>query len=104
MAITWAHEGSTLSTFTGSDAPFGFQRISREWLFQEKNGDMGTVTISYPALSVPGGFTGILILLTDADGVFATGTTAYTGIYNTGTTTWDFSLDIGDLQYITFAK
>jgi hypothetical protein len=35
------------------DAPFGFERIGREWQFQEKNGDIGIVKVSYPTSSVP---------------------------------------------------
>ena len=44
------------------------------------------------------------MMLVDTDAIFATGATAYTGTYNTGATTWDFTLNISDLQYITFAK
>jgi hypothetical protein len=104
MALTWANDGGSISTFTGVDAPTGYQRITREWLVQEKNGDLGTVTISYPAASVATGLTVPLFLLTDTDSTFATGSTAYTGTFNTGANTWDFSLNIADMQYITFAK
>lgn len=44
------------------------------------------------------------MILVDSDGVFATGVTAYTGTYSTGTNTWDFIGNIADLEYITFAK
>ena len=44
------------------------------------------------------------MLLADMDGVFATGVTTSTGTYSTGTNTWDFSLNITDMQYVTFAK
>ena len=53
MALMWAHDGAQASTFTGVDSPIGYQRITREWLMQEKNGDLGNVTISYPASSIP---------------------------------------------------
>lgn len=49
-------------------------------------------------------FTAPLYLLTNASTIFATGTTAYTGTYNTGTSMWDFSLSIADMQYVTFAQ
>jgi hypothetical protein len=62
---------------------------------------MGNVTISYPVASVPIGFTGTLMMLTDADGVFATGATAYTGTLSGSN--WDFTLNIPDMTYVTFA-
>ena len=49
MALMWANDGASIATFTGTDAPTGYQRMVREWLFQEKNGDLATVNISYPA-------------------------------------------------------
>lgn len=104
MALMWAHDNTQIATFTGTDAPTGYQRMTREWLFQEKNGDLGTVNISYPATSIGTGFTAPLMLLADADSTFSSGASAYTGIYSTGTNTWDFSLDITDMQYIIFAK
>ena len=44
------------------------------------------------------------MLLTDSDGVFASGAVVYTGVYIAGTNTWDFSLNIADMDYIAFAK
>ena len=44
------------------------------------------------------------MLLTDSDGVFASGAVVHTGIYIAGTNTWDFSLNIADMDYIAFAK
>jgi hypothetical protein len=102
LALLWWNDGQNVASFTGTDAPFGFNRISREWQFQEKNGDIGIVNIAYPTSSVPSGFTGTLMLLTDSDGVFTTGSTAYTGVINGSY--WDFSVNITDMQYLTFAK
>ena len=53
MALMWAHDGTQVAAFTGTDSPIGYQRISREWLFQERGGDLGTVNISYPASVLP---------------------------------------------------
>ena len=78
--------------------------MTREWLFQEKNGDLSTVNISYPAASIGTGFVAPLMLLADTDSTFAMSATAYTGVYNTGSNTWDFSLNIVDMQYVAFAK
>lgn len=99
----WANDGTATGSFTTTDVPTNMKRITREWQFQEKNGDMGTVNISYPASSVATGFLAPLMMLVDANSIFATGATAYTGVYNTGTNMWDFSANISDLQYVTFA-
>lgn len=58
--------------------------------------------MAYPSASVPAGFTGILMLLVDSDGVFDSGALAYTGTLSGSN--WEFSLNISDMQYITFAK
>ncbi len=84
------------------DSPPGYQHIAREWQFQKKNGNIGDVKIAYPVASVPAGFTGTLMMLVDTDGVFTTGASAYTGTLNLGN--WEFTLNIADMQYITFAK
>ena len=104
MSLLWANDNAQVGTFTGTDAPSGLQRVSREWFFEEKNGDLGIVTLSYPNAAVATGFTAPLILLMDTDSTFAVGATAYTGTYNTGANSWDFSVNIADQQYLTFAK
>lgn len=103
MGLLWANDGASVAAFTGTDSPTGYQRLPREWLFQEKNGDLATVTISYPAGTLPA-MSGSLYLLTDTDSTFASGATAYTGTYSTGSNTWDFSLGLADMQYVAFAK
>lgn len=82
--------------------PAIYQRIDREWQFQEKNGDVGNVKISYPAASLPGGATSPIYMLVDDDGVFAAGATAYTGTLVGGN--WEFTTNLSDMQYITFAQ
>jgi hypothetical protein len=60
------------------------------------------VKIAYPIASVPAGFTGTLMMLVDNDSTFATGATAYTGTLNAGN--WEFTVDVTDMTYMTFAK
>ncbi len=52
--------------------------------------------------ALPAGFSGTLMMFVDNDGIFATGATYYTGTANTGSNTWDFSVNLSDGQYITF--
>ena len=102
QSLIWGNDGTATGTFVSTDAPIGYQRITREWQFQEKNGDIGSVKIAYPATTVPVGFTGTLMMLVDGDGIFATGITAYTGTLNAGN--WEFTVNIADMEYVTFAK
>jgi hypothetical protein len=102
QSFIWANDGTATGSWVATDTPSGYQRITREWQFQEKNGDLGNVKISYPVASVPAGFTGTLMMLIDSDGVFATGATTYTGTLNVGN--WEFTVNVADMEYATFAK
>jgi hypothetical protein len=102
QSLIWANDATATGSFVTTDSPTGYERITREWQFQEKNGDLGNIKISYPTISVPAGFTGTLMMLADSDGIFATGITAYTGTL-VGSN-WEFTVNIADMQYITFAR
>ena len=102
QSLLWANDGTATGSWVAVDAPAGYQRITREWQFQEKNGNIGNVKIAYPVTSVPVGFTGTLMMLVDTDSTFAGGAIVYTGILNAGN--WEFTLNIADMQYMTFAK
>ena len=101
-ALIWGNDGTATGSWVATDAPTGYERITREWQFQEKNGNIGNVKIAYPATSVPAGFTGTLMMLVDTDSAFAAGATAYTGTLNAGN--WEFTVDMADMAYMTFAK
>lgn len=53
QSLIWGNDGTTINTFVTTDSPSSYQRINREWQFQEKNGDIGNIKISYPASSLP---------------------------------------------------
>jgi hypothetical protein len=93
---------NTGDVIVNSVGAIGYQRITREWQFQEKNGNIGNVKIAYPVASVPAGFTGTLMMLVDTDSTFASGPVAYTGTLNAGN--WEFTVDMADMSYMTFAK
>jgi hypothetical protein len=101
-SLLWANDGTATGAWVAIDAPTGYQRITREWQFQEKNGNIGNVKIAYPVASVPAGFTGTLMMLVDTDSTFASGPVAYTGTLNAGN--WEFTVDMADMSYMTFAK
>ncbi len=102
QSLLWSNDGTATGSWVATDAPTGYQRITREWQFQEKNGNIGNAKIAYPLASVPVGFTGTLMMLIDADGTFAAGASVYTGTLNAGN--WEFTIDVGDMSYMTFAK
>jgi hypothetical protein len=105
LSLMWSNDAGTTGTLSTTDAPTGYQRIARRWMIQERNGDLGGVTISYPVAALPSGFAGTLMLYTDMDGVFAAGATAYTGTYNAGTSTWDFAgINLADASYLTVGR
>lgn len=72
QSLIWGNNGVGTGSFILTDTPVGYSRIAREWQFQEKNGNLGNIKISYPIASLPVGFTGTLMMLVDSDGVFAT--------------------------------
>jgi hypothetical protein len=102
QSLIWANDGTTTSSFSTTDTRTGYQRINREWQFQEKNGDIGNVKITYPASFLPLGAGNPIYLMMDSDGIFATGSTVYTGTLSAGN--WEFTVNIDDMQYITFAQ
>ena len=71
LSLIWANDATATGSFTSTDAPSGYTRITREWQLQEKNGDIGSIKIAYPVTSVPTGASGSLYLFVDTDGVFA---------------------------------
>jgi hypothetical protein len=101
-SLYWWNNGTATGTLVTTDIATWSTRITREWQFEENNSDIGTVTVSYPVAALPWGFTGTLMLFKDIDGIFATGSTAYTGTLNWWV--WDFSLNIADGDFITFWK
>ena len=42
-----------VETYLAIKYPLGYQRINREWQFQEKNGDTTALKIAYPASALP---------------------------------------------------
>ena len=103
-ALMWSNDGSATGSFTTTDVPSGYQRIARKWRFEENNSDVGNVVISYPASALPVGFAGTLYMLVDTDGVFAAGASPLAGIYNSSTNTYDFTTNIADGRWVSFAQ
>lgn len=76
-ALSWANNGSATGTWTTTEIPGNkIRRFAREWRFQENNGDVGTVKITYASGSLPSGYTGTLVLVRDNDGDFTSGLVA----------------------------
>ena len=102
QSLIWGNDGNSTNVFTTTDAPTNYSRINREWQFQEKNGNIWNVKIAYPATSLPSGAGNPIYMFVDNDGIFASGTSIYTGTLNAGN--WEFTVNIGDLQYVTFGQ
>ena len=102
QSLIWANDGSGTTSFSVIDSPPGYQHIAREWQFQEKNGDIGNVKISYPASSLPVGALSPIYMFVDNNSIFATGSSVYMGTLVSGN--WEFTANISDMQYITFGQ
>lgn len=99
--LFFGHDKAGAKTWTTTEVPApGTYRLPREWRFDE-TGDVGTVTVSIPATSLPAlpsGYPTVGILVDD-DGNFASGSTMYRPTLTGGNYTVD--LNIADGQYLT---
>jgi len=101
-ALVWGNNWAGTGTFSTTDAPSPYRRIARVWQFQEKLWDVWVVKISYPTNSLPSGASGPIYMLVDNDGVFAAWASIFTGTLVWSN--WEWTLNIADMQYVTFAE
>ncbi len=98
--LFYGHDKAGAKTWTTDEVPApGTYRLPREWRFDETS-DVGTVTISIPAASLPAlpsGYPTVGILIDD-DGDFTSGATMYRPVLSAGNYTLD--LNIADGQYL----
>ncbi|MBE0675173.1 MAG: hypothetical protein IH591_10965, partial [Bacteroidales bacterium] len=98
--LFFGHDKKSAKSWTTDEVPApGTFRLPREWRFDE-TGDVGTVTITIPAASLPALPSGypLLGILVDNDGDFTTGATMHRPILAAGTYT--LSLNITDGQHL----
>ena len=98
--LFFGHDKKSAKSWTTDEVPApGTFRLTREWRFDE-TGDVGTVTITIPAASLPALPSGypILGILLDDDGDFTSGATMHRPILAAGTYT--LSLNITDGQHL----
>ena len=99
--LFFGHNKAGAKTWTTTEVPAsGTFRLAREWRFDETS-DVGTVTISIPASSLPALPAGypIVGILVDNDGDFRSGTTMHRPTLSGGVYTAD--INITDGQYLT---
>ncbi len=102
QSLVWGNDASATGSFTLTDTPVGYSRIAREWQLQEKNGNLGNIKISYPVAALPVGAGTPIYMFVDTDGTFATGAITYTGTLVGAN--WEFTLDVSDMDYVTFGQ
>lgn len=99
----WANNGAGTGTWQTTQVPTGLERIPRAWQFQEINGDVGTVTVSYPASSLPSGPVGTPLLLVSTNAAFPTASTStVTGSLVGGN--WQFSVNLAGNAFATIGR
>ncbi len=95
------HDKGNGRVWTTGEVPApGTYRLAREWRVDE-TGDVGTVTVSIPATSLPAFMPGYTLVgvLTDNDGNFASGATMHRTVLASGSYSVDLDLTSG--TYIT---
>lgn len=99
-ALFWANNGADKNTWNDHNAPNLHKKIARHWYFQEKMGDTGEVTVSYPVSALPrtGTNNDIKILISDSDN-FRNARIIDGQLQGEN---WVFSLNIADGEYISF--
>ncbi|TFH47333.1 MAG: hypothetical protein E4G92_05325, partial [Bacteroidia bacterium] len=99
--LFYGHNNQSATTWTMTEVPApGTYRIAREWRIDETS-DVGTVTVTIPASSLPAfpaGYTQVGIL-TDDDGDFTSGTTMHRATLTAGF--YELSLNLTSGQYMT---
>lgn len=99
------HDGAVLTPGNTADVPtVGWARYERVWR-AGITGSPGNVDVVFDLSENSLGFPNSYVLLVDADGVFATGTTQYIGTYDAVTETVSFSnVTLADGEYIALAN
>jgi hypothetical protein len=101
--LMWANNNGAL-TWQTAESPTARLRLGREWKVDE-TGTIGTIKIQVPdnssslASKLPGE-SGVVYLLTDADGDFSSGATEVNMTLNGNN--WEADVDFSDGQYFTF--
>ena len=98
--LFFGHNKASAKTWTNVGVPApGTFKLTREWRIDETS-DVGTVTVSIPAASLPAFPAGypLVGILTDADGDFTSGATMHRTTLTAGT--YDVSLNLADGQYL----
>lgn len=98
--LFYGHDNGVATAWTTTDVPASSTyRLAREWRIDETS-DVGTVTVSIPASSLPAlpaGYNNVAVV-TDTDGNFSSGATAYLTTLTAGTYNVNLNLTAG--QYL----
>jgi gliding motility-associated-like protein len=98
--LLFGHNKASAKTWTNVGVPApGTFKLMREWRIDETS-DVGTVTVSVPAASLPAFPAGYSLvgILTDADGDFTSGATMHQTTLTAGA--YNVSLNLADGQYL----
>ncbi len=101
-ALIWGDDAGSISSWSSSGAPSGFQMTGRKWKVQE-TGTVGSVKIQIADNSGTNGLPAEIFsiyLFTDADGDFSSGSTQTAMTLNG--TNWEVNIDLTSGQFFTF--
>jgi gliding motility-associated-like protein len=98
--LIFGHNKASAKTWTNAGVPApGTYKLMREWRIDETS-DVGTVTVSVPAASLPAfpaGY-GLVGIVTDSDGDFTSGATMHPATLTAGS--YNVSLNLTDGQFL----
>ncbi len=98
--LCWGSDNGDIAAWTTTGAPAGAWRLARRWRVSKTSGDVGSVTVSVPNASLPGGLVDRLIFMTDADGDFSSGAVLTPMTNNAGV--WEVQLNLANASYFAF--
>ena len=104
--MTWGNDDGNATGWISQGTPAGFYRIGdggtqRQWMIQENNGDVGSVTVTIDEADIPIGFDDLFLAVdTDADKDLSDETEGGGGLIpmTDGGTTWTASHNFTDSQ------
>ncbi|OFY20727.1 MAG: hypothetical protein A2W98_01280 [Bacteroidetes bacterium GWF2_33_38] len=104
--LFFGHDGSSIASWTTTEAPSDVERLAREWRVDHDGGNVGTISLSLETSSLlapSGGYTKRVVLV-DADGDFTSGAIIYEMEVADGTYYKATGVDVPDGYYITFGN
>ena len=98
-SFVWSHNGGAVASWTDTESIGALERVAREWVIEENNGDVGLVTIRVDESDLPV-IDESLFIGVNSTNDFSSGT-ATAQMTDQGAY-WDVAINLSDGEFITF--